>query len=119
MSTDAAGRNRKSSAYAKNGTVATHAKERRLRPDRTSGRIASGATPTAMAQAPTFAGQSVAIFALAADCWPRLANFAFAYSAGDGRADSSELGIFLRFARSLNRAGCAKPLRYRSCPWSE
>ena len=28
--------------------------------------------------APTFAGQSVAIFAFAAVCWPELANFTFA-----------------------------------------
>ena len=64
--------------YAKNGSVPSHARERRLRPDAMSDRSASGAASTAMTQAPTFEGQSVAIFAFAADCWPRLANFAFA-----------------------------------------
>ena len=78
MSTDTAGRNKKSSVYAKNGSVPIHASERRLRPDCTSDRSASGAASTAMTQAPTFAGQSVAIVAFAVDCWPRLANFAFA-----------------------------------------
>src|SRR5690349_7143902 len=38
-----AGRKRKSSAYAKNGSVPIHARERRLRPERTSDRSASGA----------------------------------------------------------------------------
>ena len=64
--------------YAKNGSVAIHARERRFRPDRAAGRSASGAASTAMAYAPTFEGQSVAIVAFAAVCCPRLANFAFA-----------------------------------------
>ena len=78
MRTDAAGRNRNNNVYTKNGSVPSHARERRLRPDGTSDRSASGATSTAMAQAPTFAGQSVAIVAFAVFCCPRLANFAFA-----------------------------------------
>ncbi len=64
--------------YAKNGSVPTHARERRLRPDSASGRSASGATSVAMAGYPTFDGQSVAIFAFPAVCWVRLANFALA-----------------------------------------
>ena len=60
--------------YAKNGTVASHAQLRRLRPDLTSGRSASvGATSTAMSY-----DQSVAIVAFAFDCCGMLANFAFA-----------------------------------------
>jgi hypothetical protein len=78
MRTDAAGRNKNSKMYAKNGSVPIHAYERRLRPDVMSDRSASGAASTAMAQAPTFAGQSVAIVFFAAVCWPKLANFAFA-----------------------------------------
>ena len=64
--------------YAKNGSVASHAREGRRRPDTVSGRSAPGAASTAMAYDPTFEGQSVAIFAFAAVCWLRLANFAFA-----------------------------------------
>jgi hypothetical protein len=78
MRTAPAGRNRKSSVYAKNGSVAIHAIERRLRPDLVSGRSASGATSVAMGGYPTFDGQSAAIFAFAAVCCPRLANFTFA-----------------------------------------
>jgi hypothetical protein len=66
--TDPAGRNRKRIVYAKNGTVAIHASEKRLRPDLTSGRSASGAASAAMAQPPTFAGHSAAIFAFAVVC---------------------------------------------------
>src|SRR5581483_6806080 len=43
MRTEPAGRNMKRSVYAKNGSVSTHASGRRLRPDATSGRSASGA----------------------------------------------------------------------------
>jgi hypothetical protein len=64
--------------YAKNGSVAIHARERRLRPDVVSGRSASGAASVVMGYYPTFAGHSLAIFAFAADCWVRLANFTFA-----------------------------------------
>jgi hypothetical protein len=38
--TDAAGRNKNAIVYAKNGRVATHASDRRLRPDARSGRSA-------------------------------------------------------------------------------
>jgi hypothetical protein len=78
MSTEPAGRNRKRIVYAKNGSVGSHASERRLRPDLMPGRSASGAASAVMAYDPTFDGQSEAIFALAVVCWPRLANFAFA-----------------------------------------
>jgi hypothetical protein len=54
--------------YAKNGTVPIHASEKRLRPDLTSGRSASGAASAVMAQPPTFDGHSAAIFAFAAVC---------------------------------------------------
>jgi hypothetical protein len=42
-----AGMNRKRIVYAKNGSVAIQASERRLRPDRASGRSASDATSVA------------------------------------------------------------------------
>jgi len=45
--TDPAGRKRKRSAYAKNGSVPSHASERRLRPDAMSGRSAPGAASVA------------------------------------------------------------------------
>ena len=64
--------------YAKNGSVATHASGRRLRPDAVSGRSASDAASLAMVRYPTFEGHCEAIVAFAAVCWPRLANFAFA-----------------------------------------
>jgi len=63
--------------YAKNGSVTTHASGRRLRPDATSGRSASGAA-WAVIYDPIFDGHCDAMVALAADCCPRLANFAFA-----------------------------------------
>ena len=78
MRTANAGRNRKSSVYAKKGSVAIHARERRLRPDLVSGRSASGAASAVMGDYPTFEGHSAAIFAFAAVCCPRLANFTFA-----------------------------------------
>ena len=78
MRTAPAGRKRKSSVYAKNGTVAIHARERRLRPDLVSGRSASGAASVVMGDYPTFEGHSARIFAFAADCCERLANFTFA-----------------------------------------
>jgi hypothetical protein len=46
--TDAAGTNRNAIVYAKNGSVATHARDRRLRPDARSGRRASDAEVVAM-----------------------------------------------------------------------
>ena len=46
--TEAAGRKRKRIVYAKNGIVPTHASERRLRPDATSGRSAPDAASVAM-----------------------------------------------------------------------
>jgi hypothetical protein len=42
--TEPAGRKRKRAVYAKNGSVATHASETRLRPDATSGRRAVAAS---------------------------------------------------------------------------
>ena len=63
--------------YAKKGIVASHARLRRLRPDFTPGRSASGTASTAM-DYPTFPGQSAAIFAFAAVCCGMLANFACA-----------------------------------------
>ena len=78
MRTAPAGRNKKRSVYAKNGSVAIHARERRLRPDVVSGRSASGAASVAMGCYPTFEGHSARIFAFAAVCCPRLANFTFA-----------------------------------------
>ena len=78
MRTAPAGRKRKRSVYAKNGSVAIHARERRLRPDLVSGRSASGGALLVMGDYPTFDGHSAAIFAFAADCCPRLANFTFA-----------------------------------------
>jgi hypothetical protein len=42
-STDTAGKKRNRIVYAKKGNVPNHARERRLRPDATSGRRASGA----------------------------------------------------------------------------
>ena len=78
ISTEPAGRNMKRSVYAKNGSVTIHASGRRLRPDKTSGRSASGATWVAMTYEPIFAGHCSAIRFFAAVCWPRLANFAFA-----------------------------------------
>jgi hypothetical protein len=73
-----AGRKRKAIVYAKNGRVPIHASERRLRPDRTSGRSADDAASAAMVPYPTFDGHSVAIFAFAFVCCPMLANFTFA-----------------------------------------
>ena len=64
--------------YAKNGSVPSHASERRLRPDLTSGRSASGATSVVMGYAPIFAGHWSAISAFALDCWPDVANLIFA-----------------------------------------
>ena len=65
-------------AYAKNGSVASQASERRLRPDVMSGRSACGAASVAIAYAPTFVGHCCAIRFFAFVCWPRLANFTFA-----------------------------------------
>src|SRR5579872_472403 len=52
VSTLPAGRNRKRNVYAKNGSVTIHARGRRLRPDITPGRRASGAASTAMVLGP-------------------------------------------------------------------
>jgi hypothetical protein len=68
----------KRSVYAKNGSVTIQASERRLRPDAASGRSASGAAWAAMTYDPIFAGHCDAMSALAAVCWPRLANFTLA-----------------------------------------
>src|SRR5580765_8479750 len=46
--TEPAGRNRKRIVYAKNGSVASHASDGRLRPDSMSGRSACGAASVAM-----------------------------------------------------------------------
>ena len=73
-----AGRKRNAIVYAKKGSVASHAGEKRLRPDVLSGRSASDAASVVMAGYPTFDGHSAAIFAFAAVNWPRLANFALA-----------------------------------------
>src|SRR3954452_3521989 len=73
--TDAAGTNRNAIVYAKNGRGATHASERRLRPDTRSGRRACGAASVEMPYPPTCVGQFFAIRAFAATCWPMLANF--------------------------------------------
>jgi hypothetical protein len=64
--------------YAKNGSVPTHASERRFRPGVVPDRSASGAASVAMAYVPTFEGHCDAIVAFALSCWLRLANFAFA-----------------------------------------
>ena len=64
--------------YAKNGSVPIQARERRFRPERMSGRSASGTTSDEMGYAPILDGQSVAIFAFAAVCCPLLANLIFA-----------------------------------------
>ena len=65
---------------------------------------------------PIFEGHCCAMSAFAFVCWPRLANFTFAYTLADGSALSSDFGTFLRFARSWNRAGCEYPLSQRICP---
>jgi hypothetical protein len=78
MRTEPAGRNRKRIVYAKNGSVAAHANERRIRPDATSGRSAWGGASAEMTYDPTFAGHSEAIFVFAAVCCAMLANFTFA-----------------------------------------
>src|SRR5690349_2830762 len=64
-STDPAGRNRNATAYAKNGTVGSQTREKRLRPDETSGRSASDTAFVAMVQDPTLLGHSLAIRAFA------------------------------------------------------
>ena len=74
-STDAAGRKRNAIVYAKKGSVATHASDRRLRPDARSGRSACGAASVVDAYPPTCVGHFWAIRFFAAVCWPRLANF--------------------------------------------
>ena len=66
--TSPAGKNRKRSVYAKNGIVASHASERRLRPDRMPGRSASGAASVAMAYDPTFEGHCCAMTFFAVVC---------------------------------------------------
>ncbi len=76
--TSPAGRNRNRTVYAKNGSVPSHASERRLRPDLTSGRSAPVAASVAMSYDPIFDGHCCAISAFARVCWPPLANLTFA-----------------------------------------
>ena len=76
-STSPAGRKRNRSAYAKNGSVPTHARERRLRPDTKSGRSALDAASVA-SYAPIFVGHCCAISVFAAVCCPLVANLIFA-----------------------------------------
>jgi hypothetical protein len=76
--TSPAGMNRKASAYAKNGSVASQTSEKRLRPERVSGRSALEASACVASCRPQIVGHSAAIFAFAAVCCASLANFTFA-----------------------------------------
>src|SRR3954451_24943743 len=67
-STEPAGAKRKRIVYAKKGSVASHAKERRLRPDETSGRSASDAALIVSCYEPIFDGHCWAMTAFAAAC---------------------------------------------------
>jgi hypothetical protein len=61
--------------YAKNGRVATHASDRRFRPDAMSGRSACDAASVEMPYPPTCVGHFWAIRFFAAVCCAMLANF--------------------------------------------